>query len=125
MAKPIAILLGSLEADIMGVVWREKGAVTVRDVVSALAKKRRSAYTTVMTVMNRLVAKGILKRQLDGGHYQYQAVHDQQRFAAQRTRRLAKQLVNQYGAVALAQFVDILDDVDPKLIEQLRKKSQS
>lgn len=117
--------LGSLEADIMSVVWRAKTAVTVREVVSTLAKKRQSAYTTIMTVMNRLVTKGVLKRQAEGSHFRYQAVHGADDFAAQHTRTLARQLVNQYGTVALAQFVDILDDVDPKLIEQLRKKSKS
>jgi predicted transcriptional regulator len=74
MPNPSTTKLGSLEADIMGFIWREKKALTVRDVVVALAKKRQSAYTTVMTVMNRLVAKGILKRQPNGGHYTYQAV---------------------------------------------------
>lgn len=120
-----ATQLGSLEADIMAIVWREKEAITVRDVLSALVKKRSAAYTTVMTVMNRLVTKGILKRREENGRYAYTAVHNANDFAAQRTRKLARQLVSQYGDVALAQFVDILDDVDPKLIEQLRKKFKS
>lgn len=51
--------IGSLEADILAVVW-EKGTATVRDVYETLREQRTIAYTTVMTVMNNLVKKHLL-----------------------------------------------------------------
>lgn len=45
----------------MKVVWR-LGPVTVRQVYEDLLKQRQIAYTTVMTMMNILDAKGFLKK---------------------------------------------------------------
>ena len=122
MSKEVKPNLGSLENDIMHIIWQSKEPLTVRAVLEAVCKKRPCAYTTVMTVMNRLVEKSILKRRKVGGHYQYQAALAQVAFAGQRTRKVLKQLIYQYGDAAIAQFVDVLDDVDPKLLAELRKK---
>ena len=53
--------IGSLEADILAIVWDDKQA-TVRDVYETLREQRQIAYTTVMTVMNNLVKKGLLSQ---------------------------------------------------------------
>ena len=45
----------------MKLVWQREDA-TVRDVYQALLKRRKIAYTTVMTVMNTLETKGYLKK---------------------------------------------------------------
>ncbi len=47
----------------MKVVWR-LGSATVRDVYEALRAERPVAYTTVMTMMRILDAKGFLKKTL-------------------------------------------------------------
>jgi BlaI family penicillinase repressor len=49
------------ELAIMHVVW-ERGEATVRDVHEALARQRKVAYTTVMTLMSILAMKGHLTR---------------------------------------------------------------
>ena len=58
-------LLGELERAVMEVLWRTDAAHSVRDVHAALAD-RDLAYTTVMTVLDRLAKKGVCTRQLDG-----------------------------------------------------------
>jgi predicted transcriptional regulator len=50
------------ELEIMKVVW-ELPTATVRDVYEALLRRRKIAYTTVMTMMNILEEKGYLKKQ--------------------------------------------------------------
>ena len=57
--------LGSLEAEIMRVLW-DKPRLPVRSVVELLPGRRARAYTTVMTVMNRLFEKGLLQREAAG-----------------------------------------------------------
>ena len=49
------------ELEIMKIVWKLKTA-TVRQVYEALLKRRRIAYTTVMTTMNIMEQKGFLKK---------------------------------------------------------------
>ena len=62
--------IGSLEADILAIVW-EKERATVRDVYEALLKRRPIAYTTVMTVMNNLVKKHLLTQDRTNIAYLY------------------------------------------------------
>ena len=54
----------------MKVVW-ELGAATVREVYEALRRERAVAYTTVMTMMNILEAKGHLVKRPAGRAYVY------------------------------------------------------
>jgi BlaI family penicillinase repressor len=64
MRKPDPTLTPQ-ELALMKIVWR-RGAATVREVYEDLRKTRQVAYTTVMTMMNILAAKGYLKkRKLD------------------------------------------------------------
>ena len=55
----------------MKVVW-DRRSVTVRDVYEALLRRRRVAYTTVMTMMNILEEKGFLKKRAGDKAYVYQ-----------------------------------------------------
>ena len=54
--------LTTQELSIMKVIWR-LGSATVREVYEALRESRQVAYTTVMTMMNILEAKGYLKKE--------------------------------------------------------------
>ena len=62
--------LGWLEADVLRVVW-DKGDVTVRDVYEELREKRHIAYTTVMSVLRNLAAKGLLGQDRSTAAYVY------------------------------------------------------
>lgn len=62
--------LGWLEADVLRVVW-DKGDVTVRDVYEDLRERRRIAYTTVMSVLRNLAAKGLLEQDKSAAAYVY------------------------------------------------------
>lgn len=63
---------GELEAVVMDRLWSAHGPRTVRDVLVALQADREIAYTTVMTVMERLFRKGMLTRVEDGKAYTYE-----------------------------------------------------
>lgn len=58
------------ELQIMKVVW-ELQTATVRDVYEALLRRRKIAYTTVMTMMNILEEKGHLKKRAEDKAYVY------------------------------------------------------
>jgi predicted transcriptional regulator len=68
--KHLQGLLGPLETDVMEMVWR-LGDATVRDVHDQLADRRDLAYTTIMTTMARLAAKGLLTRDTSGLAHRY------------------------------------------------------
>jgi len=70
MSKPPSKRLTDLELVVMRAVWDlGPGSVTVRDVVERLnaGDERSHAYTTVQTIMNILVGKGVLESQRGKG----------------------------------------------------------
>lgn len=54
----------------MDVLWDHGEPMLVRDVVRALSE-RDLAYTTLMTVLNRLAHKDFVRRELDGRAWRY------------------------------------------------------
>lgn len=64
-------VLGDLELAVMEVLWRNDGPASVRGVHERLRGDRGVAYTTVMTVLDRLSKKGVVERELDGRAWLY------------------------------------------------------
>jgi predicted transcriptional regulator len=56
----------------MNTLW-PLGEATVRDIRERLAQHRPRAYTTIMTIMDRLACKGIVERSKRGRAYVYRA----------------------------------------------------
>jgi predicted transcriptional regulator len=63
--------LAPLELECMSVLW-PLGEGTVREIHRQLAVSRPRAYTTIMTIMDRLAHKGIVTRRRVGRAYRYQ-----------------------------------------------------
>lgn len=116
--------LGELEQAIMEVLWKHQSA-TVRTVVALLQPKRTLAYTTVMTVMNRLVEKKLLQRKQQGSSYSYAPTHDRATYFATASSQAIDSLIQSYGTVAISAFLDKLDGVDPRLIRRLKEQFNS
>ena len=68
--RPKSRTLTEQELEIMKVVW-ELQTATVRDVYEALLRRRKIAYTTVMTMMNILEEKGYLKKRAEDKAHVY------------------------------------------------------
>lgn len=65
--------LTDAEWKVMDVVW-DRGSVAVRDVHDALEGSTRWAYTTVKTLLDRLVDKGALEARAEGRRWLYVAL---------------------------------------------------
>ena len=114
--------LGELEQAIMEVLWEKKQG-TVREVLYALNTNGRSlAYTTVMTVMARLSEKKLLSREeLPNGTYFYKLFKTKEEYTCEASRKIVFDLIKNFGSVAVAQFVDVLEEVDPKEVKRLKE----
>ncbi len=104
----------------MAVLWNAPDA-TVRGVLERLTG-RHPAYTTVMTVMNRLVGKGLLRRTRDGAGFRYAPTAGRADQAAIAARDSVAALMRDFGPSAVAGFADALDAVDPALLRELRRR---
>lgn len=76
--RPKITTLSGPQLDIMKVVWR-LGEATVRDVYEELRLQRTIAYTTVMTTMKNMEAKGHLKKRNEGRAFVYTATAPESR----------------------------------------------
>ncbi|MBQ1076317.1 BlaI/MecI/CopY family transcriptional regulator [Micromonospora sp. C31] len=77
--------LGDLERAVMDVLWDSvpgtSGGITVREVADAL-DGRELAYTTVMTVLDRLAGKGMVQREREGRAWSYRAAASREAYIA-------------------------------------------
>lgn len=112
---------GPLEAKIMDVLWCG-GEKSIKDVQHELEKEKATNFNTVMTVMNRLVEKGILTKRLEGRTSMYQPVLTREEFVNNQSREMTQELVDEFGSVVVSHMIDALDKADDDLVAQLEQK---
>jgi predicted transcriptional regulator len=124
-------IMGDLEAEVMECVW-DLGSAQVKDVRERLLQRRDIAYTTVMTVMSRLAAKGFLVSHPLGRAYVYEPVSGREEFCAGVARDLMSGVVAGADREVLAQFVESVTandmqqlDVLAQIIEEKRRERSS
>ncbi|MGW6503389.1 BlaI/MecI/CopY family transcriptional regulator [Nonomuraea angiospora] len=107
--------LGELESTIMDRMWATKEPASVRDVLEHLRKDRVIAYTTVMTVMDKLHTKGLLKRKPVGRAYIYEAVSSKEAYTADVMRQSLAGSGNR--AATLVHFLERLTPEEASALE--------
>lgn len=113
--------LGELEQLVMERVWKH-APVTAREVCDRMKGRHARAYTTVMTTMDRLHRKGLLRREKEGLAWRYEAVHTREAFERGLADALASNILSEHGGeTAVAAFVDAAADVDEALLERMRE----
>lgn len=113
---------GPLEAKIMTVLWDAPDELTIKEVQQALNRDREMSFNTVMTVMNRLVDKGVLAKKSVSKSYRYRPVMSREEFLEAQSKELTFELVQEFGSRAVAHMVDALEQVDPELLDQLERQ---
>lgn len=122
MATDNIKILSDSEREIMEIVWC-KSQTCVRDVLKELQKKKKIAYTTVMTVMSRLHEKGVLKRKMNGsGAFVYISSSDKKTFIEKKSEKIIKSILREYGEVAVAQFLDVIESSEAPQSKEWKEK---
>jgi predicted transcriptional regulator len=112
-------LLGELERAVMDILWA-RGETTVREVLDELNQTRSLAYTTVLTVMSRLVEKGLLTQDRVSRAHLYRPALSREAYAAETAGQIVRSLVEDFGDIALAQFSQELAGLDPARLAALK-----
>jgi predicted transcriptional regulator len=113
-ATPPPPALHELEAEVMDTVW-DADEASVREVMEALNRSapKPRAYTTYMTILGRLHAKGLLTRRREGKTDVYRPVHSRAEYADLRAQAEVAALVETFGDVALGHFARQMAELDP------------
>lgn len=90
--------------------WDAQGPRTVREVYDDLVAERDLAYTTVMTVLDRLARKRMVTRTRDGRAYRYVAIHSR----AELTAELMHEALSVERLDRTAALVHFADRVTPE-----------
>ena len=106
---------GELEAAALAVLQAAGTALTPGQVRERLGG--RLAYTTVVTILSRLHAKGVLSRVRTGRAYAYAPVADEPGLAARRMRGVLEAEDNREAV--LARFVSGLSPADERLLRRM------
>lgn len=114
---------GALEAKIMEILW-VSAEITIKDVQQKLEHGQEKAvnFNTVMTVMNRLVDKGVLQKRLEGRSFVYRPVLSKEQFIDTQSKELTHELIEEFGPVVVNHMLDALETADPDLMEKLEQK---
>ena len=108
--------LGDLERVVMDTLWSHGPQLTVREVMDHMGGDKELAYTTVMTVLDRLSKKGLAERTRDGRAWRYTAASSREELAA---TALRSTLENVQADRKLA-MMHFLDDASPTELDDLR-----
>lgn len=110
-------ILGELEQQVMEVLWQQDRPASVRQVHEQLDTGRELAYTTVMTVLDRLAKKSLTLRQRDGRAWLYSSAVSRAELVGDALAEVLDQAGDQRGG-AVRHFVTGLDEPTR---EQLRR----
>ena len=118
MAKREKAVLTKLELQIMQVIWK-RGASTVTAVQQGL--EQDLAYTTVQTMLNILLRKGKLKRELQGRAFTYSATVTEAKASTHAVRDLVDRM---FGGSSEELVMSLIKNrqIDPKKIAELSKR---
>jgi predicted transcriptional regulator len=111
---------GELEGDVLAVLWSAGTALTPGEVHEALGADL--AYTTVATILNRLLDKGLVERTKAGRAHAYTAIAAEADVVSSGFRSV---LTRSHDREALLQgFVESLSPDDEALVRGLLDKSR-
>ena len=120
-SKPsgLASHFGALELRVLDAVWRHGKEVAVRDIHPDFPG---SAYTTLMTTLDRLHRKGVLERRKVGRAFAYRAVSSRQELESGLvTTALQSVLKGASAQPILSFFVEEVSRQDDKLLDELER----
>jgi predicted transcriptional regulator len=106
---------GQLEATVLDVLQRAGSALSPGEVRERIGGEL--AYTTVVTILSRLHAKGLLSRYKEGRVHRYAPVADEPGLAARRMTRVLDEEADREAV--LARFVSSLSDRDEELLRKM------
>lgn len=120
-ADGLAKVLGDLEARVMRTVWSIGRPASARAVHERVVEEHEVAHLTVVTVLNKLVDKGLLAREKEEGIFHYRACWSEAEFRARVSRRLVEGILSFEPQALASSFIDVLADRDPSQLSDLRR----
>lgn len=105
--------ISELEQYVMNIVWSLKEC-SVRDVLNVITKNRPVAYTTVLTILQRLYDKGLVLKKREGKAFLYKAKITKESYSRSMAQGFLKKFISSFGDVGIASFAESIDSLSRK-----------
>jgi predicted transcriptional regulator len=113
--------LGELERAVMEHLWSTAAShpdgLTVREVHDEIGVQRGLAYTTLMTVLDRMAKKDLVSRERDGRAWRYTPASTREELTSESLHHTLGELAGQTRRSALLHF---LDESTPEELDELK-----
>lgn len=120
-AEGLAKVLGDLEARVLRTVWSFDRPAPARMIHERLVQEHQVSHLTTITVLNKLVAKGILARTTWDDLLHYSALLREDQFMKFASRRVVEGILSLQPDAVTASFVDVVAERSPEELEELAR----
>jgi BlaI family penicillinase repressor len=112
------VKISDAEWQVMRVVWKS-GSAGAAEVIDTLVPRTGWSHRTVRTLLNRLVKKGVLTAELDGGRNIYRSRLEQSQCLRGESRSFLKKVFDGDAGEMLVHFIKN-EDISADQIKQLK-----
>jgi predicted transcriptional regulator len=119
--EDLSKVLGDLEAVVMRSLW-EINSGNVREIHGLVNRERKTAVTTIATILDRLHSKGLVERDLvktGSIHYNYRSSMTRKQFEGTVVSNVFKGLFETFGDTAISYLVQSAGIEDEATIEEI------
>ena len=117
--RGLPMLLGDLQARVLRAVWKLGKPASAREIHERVVRQHQVELLTVITVLNKLVTKGVLNREKRADVFHYHARHPEEEFMASASRRVMERVLSLGHKAISASLVDVLAERDPEQLAEL------
>lgn len=120
-ADGVAKVLGDLEARVIEALWELDARASARTVHELVEQEHDVALLTVVTVLNKLVTKALVRRRKIDDLFHYSPTSTRDEFLARTSRQMVEGIL-EFGPEAVAvSFIDVLAEQDPERLADLAR----
>jgi predicted transcriptional regulator len=123
-ADGVAKVLGDLEALVMRTVWTFDQPTPAREIHERVRAEHDVTIHTVITVLNKLVKKGLLLRRKKGDLLHFEAALTEEAFRVEVSRQVVEGILTLGPDAVTASLVDVLAEHDPSRLQNLAELIQ-
>jgi predicted transcriptional regulator len=113
-------LSAELERPLMEILWT-KGSMKGRDLYEEIHRKRDIAYTTALTVLDRLSKKGLIKKDRKSGTILFTPAVSRNAYESAVTESLVQKAFEVSPDLAVSAFADIFSKMPKGNLDKLEK----
>lgn len=119
MTLPKPQPLGELEEAVLSALWSSASPLSVREVLGRIKRRPPLAYTTVLTVLDRLHEKGMVDREKEGKAFLYRPCASKEAWLGEQAARMLTVERGPPNSAVLMAFLDSAERADPALVDHL------